>query len=29
MFNKQICKNMEVYVDDVKSREAKIHLANL
>ena len=31
MFNKQICKNMEVYVDDmlVKSREAKTHLANL
>ena len=31
MFNKQIGRNMEVYVDDmlVKSREAKTHLANL
>ena len=31
MFNKQIGRNMEVYVDDmlVKSREAKTHLADL
>ena len=31
MFNKQILRNMEVYVDDmlVKSREAKTHLADL
>ena len=31
MFNKQIGKNMEVYVDDmlVKSREAKTHLEDL
>ena len=31
MFNKQIGRNMEVYVDDmlVKSKEAKTHLDDL
>ena len=31
MFNKQIGRNMEVYIDDilVKSREAKTHLVDL
>ena len=31
MFNKQIGRNMEVYVDDmlVKSKEAKTHLEDL